>query len=187
MEAEAVVGATATAVAEPTAVSPAVPVEPYPLRQLFPETLYWMPETETDALGRLQLDLPLADSLTTWRLSVLASTADGALGAATHSLIVQKAFFVDAGNPSAEILVGEPVTLTLTIYSELPSTSKVLWEVTTGAEVLSMPGPVWVQPGQTTAVTLVVRPDRPGPMQLEISALAGAVVDRIALTLQVQE
>jgi CD109 antigen len=56
--------------------------QPPRLRQYFPETLYWLPELETDAEGRAEIDVPIADSITTWRISLLASDADGNLGSA---------------------------------------------------------------------------------------------------------
>jgi hypothetical protein len=64
------------------------PGEPFPLRQVFPETLYWNPEAVTGEDGRLLLELDLVDAVTTWRLSVVASTRDGELGAASYDLIV---------------------------------------------------------------------------------------------------
>ena len=55
---------------------------PVRVRDWFPETLLWRPELITDDQGRATLDLDLADSITTWRLSASAVTADGQLGAA---------------------------------------------------------------------------------------------------------
>ena len=55
--------------------------EPVRVRDWFPETLLWRPELITDDQGRATLDLDLADSITTWRLSASAVTADGQLGA----------------------------------------------------------------------------------------------------------
>jgi uncharacterized protein YfaS (alpha-2-macroglobulin family) len=101
---------------QPTATPPIVLPAPYPLRQIFPETLYWNPEALTDAEGRLALDLPLADSITTWRLTVLGSTREGVLGAATADVNVFQEFFVDVTLPEA-IVVGEPVTGTVTLYN----------------------------------------------------------------------
>src|SRR5262249_42055607 len=49
-------------------------------RQHFPETLLWRPELITDDQGRASLDLARADSITTWRLTASAVSADGLLG-----------------------------------------------------------------------------------------------------------
>src|SRR5262249_31000360 len=40
------------------------------VRQHFPETLLWRPELITDDQGRAHLDIDLADSITTWRVSL---------------------------------------------------------------------------------------------------------------------
>src|SRR5262249_558706 len=65
------------------------------VRELFPETLLWRPEVITDDGGHASLDIELADSITTWRLSASAVTADGRLGAAQSSIRVFQPFFVD--------------------------------------------------------------------------------------------
>jgi len=84
-----------TAAPEPTTVpkptvtpAPLPPVEAYPLRMLLPETLYWNPAAVTDVAGRFAFDLPLPDLSTTWRVTVLASTLDGDIGAATYPIAV---------------------------------------------------------------------------------------------------
>src|SRR5262249_44005781 len=55
---------------------------PVRVREQFPETLLWRPEVVTDDQGTATLDVELADSITTWRLTASAVTADGRLGAA---------------------------------------------------------------------------------------------------------
>jgi uncharacterized protein YfaS (alpha-2-macroglobulin family) len=55
---------------------------------LLPETLYWNPAAVTDVAGRFAFDLPLPDLSTTWRVTVLASTLDGDIGAATYPIAV---------------------------------------------------------------------------------------------------
>ena len=56
------------------------------VRSYFPEALYINPEIITDADGRASIVIPVADSITTWRMAMLASTTHGALGTATSSL-----------------------------------------------------------------------------------------------------
>lgn len=65
-----------------------IPAEPYPLREIFPETLYWAPNLRTDAEGHATLDIPLAGDFTAWRLTVLASTREGAIGSAEIDLVI---------------------------------------------------------------------------------------------------
>jgi hypothetical protein len=58
------------------------------VRSYFPEALYINPEIITDHDGRASISIPLADSITTWRMAMLASTTHGALGSGTSSLKV---------------------------------------------------------------------------------------------------
>jgi hypothetical protein len=67
----------------PTALPAPSPEPPLPLLgQVAAETIYWVPEVITDDRGRFVVEFPLPDVPATWRLSVLASTLDGALGEA---------------------------------------------------------------------------------------------------------
>ena len=50
------------------------------VRRDFPETLLWRPELITDDRGRASLEIPLADSITTWRASVDGISAGGKMG-----------------------------------------------------------------------------------------------------------
>src|SRR5260370_26997933 len=58
------------------------------VRSYFPEALYINPEIITDRDGRASISIPLADSITTWRLAMLPSTQPAALGSASSSLKV---------------------------------------------------------------------------------------------------
>ena len=82
----------------PTSEAGAKPVR---VRRDFPETLLWRPELITDDQGHARLDLDLADSITTWRVSMGAVAADGRLGAAVAPIRVFQPFFVDVDLPSA--------------------------------------------------------------------------------------
>ncbi len=94
------------------------------LRQFFPETLYWLPEAETDAAGRLSLDIPMADSITTWRLSALASSQDGRLGAATYGLRVFQDFFVDLDLP-VSLTQNDEVAMPVAVHNYLKQRQQV--------------------------------------------------------------
>jgi anti-sigma factor RsiW len=110
--------------AVPTSTAAPTPVEPFPLRQVFPETLYWNAEAITDEDGNLTLDLPLADTITTWRLTALASTQEGDVGFTTYDLIVFQDFFAELHLPST-ITQGETVTATVTVYTYRPQARPV--------------------------------------------------------------
>jgi uncharacterized protein YfaS (alpha-2-macroglobulin family) len=94
------------------------------LRQFFPETLYWAPEVVTDEGGFVSLDIPMADSITTWRLTALASSQDGRLGFTTSGLRVFQDFFVDIDLPVA-LTVGDEVSIPIGVFNYLPQAQQV--------------------------------------------------------------
>jgi uncharacterized protein YfaS (alpha-2-macroglobulin family) len=108
--------------AEPQAAS--VAGEPPRLRQYFPETMYWEPEAITDEQGHLSLEIPMADSITTWRLTALASTQDGRLGATTAGIRVFQDFFIELDLPLA-LTQDDEISLPVGIFNYLPDSQDV--------------------------------------------------------------
>jgi uncharacterized protein YfaS (alpha-2-macroglobulin family) len=88
------------------------------LRQYFPETLLWLPNGVTDPDGNLNLDIPIADSITTWRMTALASTRDGQLGNTVGELRVFQDFFIDLDLPKA-LTVGDEISVPVAVYNYL--------------------------------------------------------------------
>jgi uncharacterized protein YfaS (alpha-2-macroglobulin family) len=107
--------------------SPA-PGEPPHLRQYFPETMFWQPEAITDANGFLRLELPMADSITTWRLTALASTQDGRLGASTTGVRVFQDFFIDLDLPVA-LTQNDEIAVPVGVFNYLPEAQTVCLEI----------------------------------------------------------
>ncbi len=98
--------------------------EPPRLRQYFPETLYWAPEILTDLDGQVTVQIPMADSITTWRLTVLASTQDGKLGFTTYPIRVFQDFFVDVDLP-VSLTQGDEISIPVAVFNYLPNTQDV--------------------------------------------------------------
>ena len=86
------------------------------IRSYFPEALYNNPEIITDANGNADISIPVADSITTWRMAMLASTRAGALGTATSSLKVFTDFFVDLDLP-VTLTQGDRVSIPVGVYN----------------------------------------------------------------------
>src|SRR4029078_263756 len=99
------------------------------VRSYFPEALYINPELVTDAEGRASISIPLADSITTWRMSMLASTTRGALGTGTSSLKVFQDFFVDLDLP-VTLTEGDRVSIPVAVYNYSGSRGWVSLKVT---------------------------------------------------------
>lgn len=107
----------------------AAPAEPVRLRQYFPETMYWNPEALTDENGYVVLGIPLADSITTWRLTALASTQDGQIGSQTYGLRVFQDFFIDLDLP-VQLTQGDEIAVPVAVYNYLTQTQQVRLELT---------------------------------------------------------
>ncbi len=98
------------------ALKPAMQEAAPHVRSYFPEALYINPEIITDAQGNADISIPVADSITTWRMAMLASTASGALGTANSSLKVFQDFFVDLDLP-VTLTQGDQLSLPIAIYN----------------------------------------------------------------------
>jgi len=86
------------------------------VRSYFPEALYINPEIITDQDGRASIVIPMADSITTWRMAMIASTQQGALGTSTSTLKVFQDFFVDLDLP-VTLTQGDRVSIPVAIYN----------------------------------------------------------------------
>jgi uncharacterized protein YfaS (alpha-2-macroglobulin family) len=67
---------------------------PFPLRSDFNETAFFFPALQTDREGNVALNFSLPESNTTWKLQILAHTADLKYGLSSHKLITQKPLMV---------------------------------------------------------------------------------------------
>ncbi len=86
------------------------------VRSYFPEALYINPEIITDGNGIASITIPLADSITTWRMAMMASTARGALGSGASSLKVFQDFFADIDLP-VTLTQGDRVSIPVAVYN----------------------------------------------------------------------
>ena len=86
------------------------------VRSYFPEALYINPEILTDGSGNASIEIPIADSITTWRMAMLASTQSGALGSASSSLKVFQDFFADLDLP-VTLTQGDRVSIPVAVYN----------------------------------------------------------------------
>jgi A-macroglobulin TED domain/Alpha-2-macroglobulin family/Carboxypeptidase regulatory-like domain/A-macroglobulin receptor binding domain/MG2 domain/Alpha-2-macroglobulin bait region domain len=116
----------ATAKIAPAEIEPASRVRSY-----FPEALYINPEIVTDRDGRASIAVPLADSITTWRMALVASTAHGGLGSGTSSLKVFQDFFVDLDLP-VTLTQGDRISIPVAVYNYSSASGNVNLKLQTG-------------------------------------------------------
>jgi len=88
------------------------------VRQFFPETWVWIPDLLTDAAGYAELDLTVPDSITTWRLHAVSTSAQG-LGISESELLVFQEFFGEPDLPY-EVTQGERFPVRIQIFNYLP-------------------------------------------------------------------
>ncbi|MEQ8224974.1 MAG: alpha-2-macroglobulin family protein, partial [Candidatus Eremiobacterota bacterium] len=89
------------------------------LRQYFPETMYFNPELITDEQGKASVVLKMADSITTWRMGVSASSMKGDTGGTDYPIKVFQDFFIDLDLP-LNLTSGDEVSIPVAVYNYLP-------------------------------------------------------------------
>jgi uncharacterized protein YfaS (alpha-2-macroglobulin family) len=150
------------------------------VRSWFPESLYVSPEIVTDGRGRASVTVPIADSITTWRMAMMASTSKGALGSGSSSIKVFQDFFVDLDLPIT-LTQGDEVTIPVAAYNYTGSRGNVDMQLA-AADWFAVPaGPnageaapyertVDVDSGHVGAAQFTIQAKRIGKFQLKLNA-----------------
>ncbi|MCA9559666.1 MAG: alpha-2-macroglobulin, partial [Myxococcales bacterium] len=157
------------------------------VRRDFPETLLVEPALITDGQGRATLSVPLADSITTWRLSALANTQAGLLGSTEAGIRVFQDFFVDVAFP-ATLTRGDEYTVPIALYNYLDTPQSVRLEVQP-AEWLTLLGEanqvVELAPNEVRGVDLPVRVEKVGIHALTVFAIGDSLQDAVERVVEV--
>jgi hypothetical protein len=174
--------------AGPSVPRPASPVpEEVRVRQFFPETLFVQPQLITNERGEAELKLSLADSITTWRLTVLGNSSDGTLGSTTLPIRVFQDFFVDIDLPVA-FTQGDEVSVSVALYNYLakPQTVRLRLEVGDGFEVLgNRESRITLQPNEVTSVRFRLKAAKLGTHAITVYAYGEAMSDAVKRTVTV--
>jgi len=143
------------------------------VRSFFPETLYTNPSLITDGQGRASIHVPMADSITTWRVTSLASTTRGTLGSATTPIKVFQDFFVDLDLP-VSLTEGDVVSVPVAVYNYLPKAQRVSlelredpWFTLDGDNANKQ---VEVAAGEVISASFRVKAAKIGQQQLQVTA-----------------
>jgi hypothetical protein len=157
------------------------------VRNDFPETLYVNPSVITGADGKATVDVDMADSITEWRVSALANSADGRLGGSESGIKVFQDFFVDVSFPAA-LTRGDSVTFPIAVYNYLDVPQTVSLELQPGSWYSAV-GPtttsVDLEPGQVTGVSFPVKVNSVGLQTLTVVAKGDQKSDAVARTVRV--
>jgi type II secretory pathway pseudopilin PulG len=172
---------------------PGAPVEkensaPARVREWFPETLLWRSEVITDDTGQASLDVPLADSITTWRLTASAVTADGRLGSNQSSIRVFQPFFVDLNLPVA-LTRGDEVAVPAIVYNYLTEPQQVDLTADKAGWFVLLDDPVKhidLKPGEVRSTEFRLRATKVGKHHLQVTARGHGLADAIKREVEVE-
>jgi uncharacterized protein YfaS (alpha-2-macroglobulin family) len=172
------------------------------LRANFPDTAVWLPVLQTDESGQVVVQVPLPDSLTTWRLTARAVTTDNRFGQITASLVTQKPVVVRPLLPRT-LVQGDSLLLSAQVhnYTSQPQTLDV--SLATGISTDSNAAPafelfdpptrtVTIEPGQSVVIGWQARSMIPGVVYITVRAFSSpsngerALADGVLLPLEVR-
>ena len=156
------------------------------VRQFFPETWVWQPLLLTDDKGAATLTLTCPDSITTWHLRGLASSAEG-LALAEADFTVFQEFFVEPDLP-VEVVRGETFPLRIQIYNYAQEAQRIFLELAAddwfeGAGDLR--AAVDVGPGEVTSCAMPITPTRAGRFALAVTARGPRYADAVTREISV--
>ncbi|HLV66865.1 MAG TPA: MG2 domain-containing protein, partial [Polyangiaceae bacterium] len=157
------------------------------VRRDFPETLFVAPSVITDGKGTAELEIPLADSITEWRVTTLAHTTDGALGGSESGITVFQDFFVDVSFP-AELTRGDEVTFPIAVYNYLDETQSVSVELEAASWYTPLgetSATIELEPGQVAGIGFPVRVEEVGLRALTVRAFGSERSDAVERSVRV--
>ena len=159
------------------------------VRSFFPETLLVEPALITDGSGQASLDVVMADSITTWRVTGMANTQAGELGSSTAGIRVFQPFFLDIDFPPT-LTQNDEVEVPVAVFNFLDEAQEIVIEVA-DPEVewydllSSATTTVNLEPGEVTSVAFRVRVNRVGLHTFQVSGTGGDFPDAIRRVVQV--
>ena len=157
------------------------------VRKAFPDTAYWSPAVHTDAGGHAHVTLTFPDSLTTWRTTVHAITADSKVGSALTRVLVRKNIIVRMGTPRL-LRQGDEITIPVIVHNYLDQAKQVQVSLDIkGLDPVSgAPQSVMVPSKGEGTVLWRVKASRIGTADLLARALTNEESDALELTFPVQ-
>lgn len=164
-----------------------VPAHPY-VRRYFPETLHWQSQLLTDESGNAQLELALADSITTWRLAGSAVSKSGQLGSFEQGIRVFQDFFIDIDFP-AELTQNDEVTVPIAVFNYLDEAQTIKLQASQEGWFEFVDDradkSVAVLPGTAMKASYRIRVLKPGRHALTVTAIGSKLSDAVERTVRV--
>jgi hypothetical protein len=157
-------------------------------RRYFPETLLWQPQVITDETGRVDVNIVLADSITTWKMNIDAVSATGRLGNSTLDLRVLQDFFVDLDLPTV-LTRGDEISIPVVCYNYLPEaqTVQLTLEPSTRYEAV---GPTTqnarLDPRSAISVPFRIKATQVGTCELAVLARGTSLSDAVRRSIEIR-
>jgi hypothetical protein len=142
------------------------------IREFFPETLFWQPELITDEKGHASIDIPLADSITNWKMNVDAVSAAGKLGSSEVNIPVFQDFFVDVDLPVA-LTRNDEVSIPVVCHNYLqqPQRIQLILRTNSWYEALeSVTKTIDLRPNDVESVHFLIKAHEVGTHELTVIA-----------------
>lgn len=162
--------------------------EPPRIRRHFPETLLWQPQLITSADGKASLEIPLADSITTWRLSGSAVSRSGLLGSFENGIRVFQDFFIDIDFPT-ELTQGDEVSVPIAVFNYLsePQSIQLRAEPADWYELISDVSEKTLEAsaGGVLQASYRIRATKPGRHALTVFAQGSKLADAVERSVRV--
>lgn len=138
--------------------------ESAPTRAWFPESFLWSPMVEVPASGTVTVDIPVPDTLTTWRVLALGQTRTGAQAGTITTFASTLPAYLDMVTPTF-LYTGDVVSLPLLAVSQLGEPLSASLSVTAdGASIGG--GGVSLAAYGSRAETVSLTARKAGPMTL---------------------
>lgn len=158
------------------------------VREYFPETLFVEPSLITGPDGTAVQEVPIADSITTWRVLASGSDEMGRMGSYTGGLLCFQDFFIDPDLPLA-LTAGDEISLPVAVYNYLDESQSVRLEIKPADwfELLDEPvKTLTIASGGVTAVRFRIRAKQPGMQLIEIHGRGTKLADAVRKPIEVK-
>jgi len=149
------------------------------------DTAAWQPTLKTDANGHVSFSFTMPDSLSRWRITVRATTADGVVGQRSASITSSKPVYLRWSGPT-HFRTGDAPTIGLIVFSQsatpIPATLKIGGIATDKPEKASLD--LTLKPGDNF-IGLPLNVTQNAELDLQLNGSDGAALDHLRVPLTV--
>lgn len=144
------------------------------------DTAAWRPALRTDASGHARFTFVMPDSLTRWRITARAMSADGTVGQRTANVLSEKSLYAKWTSPRWRRQGDLPIA-TIAVFNQTSSAREA--DLTISAPGLEVKRHLSLRPGATFVAQPIGDITGEGAVRLTVS-VAGKVVDSLETPLE---